>query len=174
MSLSFSSLLESAGARPGRYECGKWFCWRCEGKSPSLSVDGSRELFHCHRCGQGGGRRTLEKELGFELEQPSRAAIRKRERIRQKSEQFAAWAASERLRAAVLLRNTDAAEWEAREAGRAALGRGEPIPEKTWDLLQFAAHVQEAGKIRFSKLCDVAHHLPELMAEFSGAKTEAA
>ena len=57
--LSFSELLERIGARPGRGR--RWWCPKCDGKTPALAINSERGLFYCHRCQWRGGRRTLEQ-----------------------------------------------------------------------------------------------------------------
>ncbi|MBI4463838.1 MAG: hypothetical protein HY647_03945 [Acidobacteria bacterium] len=172
--LSFADLLRNAGAEPPRWGRGKWRCWRCEGKTPALSVDLGREVFYCFRCGWRGGRRALEQELGIEGHKPTSEEIRRRRIVRPEAEKFSRWLRAERLRSARLLRDIGAAELQLRREGRAALGAGRPIAEKVWALLQFAAAIEEMEGRTYERLCDVDAHGATLYQMFTSERRAAA
>jgi len=79
---------------------GRVLCRFHEERTPSLSVDLARGLFHCFSCGAGGGLRKFAELVG---EQPSRtirrreshlqeARLRAAQQARREGERTAAWA----------------------------------------------------------------------------------
>ena len=162
--LAFPELLERTGARPGRGR--RWWCGKCDGKTPVLSVDLVREVFYCHRCESGGGRRTLEGELGIQSHKPNPMEERRRRIVRAEAEQFAEWVRRKRIETAALLRDLDRHEATWREVGREQLAAREPVSEEVFAKLQMLAAWQGHTEGSYLRLCDFEHHAGELYREF--------
>ena len=152
--LPFPELLERAGARPGRGQ--RWWCPRCDGKTPALAVDLDRELFCCHRyrCGWKGGRRALERELGIEAQGPTPAERRKARLVHTEAEDFLAWARRKRIEGAGLLRRLDKADSDWRDVGKKQVAVGEPVSEPVWARLELCWRWQEQAETQWRRLCD--------------------
>lgn len=170
--LPFLELLERAGARPGRGR--KWWCPRCEGRTPALSVDLEREVFYCHRCQWRGGRRALEREPGFEAQEPTPAEQSKARLIHFEAERFENWARRRRMEGAALLRVLDKADADWREVGRQELGSGNPVSERVWARLELCWLWQEQAEAGYSRLCDLENNFSELYNQFTSERRAAA
>ena len=162
---SMCELLERSEARPSRYGR-RWWCPRCEGKTPALAVDLEREVFFCHRCRWKGGRRTLARELGIETDKANPAEQRKALLICGEAERFAEWARRKRIGTAALLRELDGYEIRWREIGRKQLAAGEPVSELVWGKMQAITAWQQEAEARWQRLCEFDQNAPELYEEF--------
>ena len=162
--LTSAELLERAGARPGRGR--RWWCPRCQGRTPALAVDPERELFYCHRCLWRGGRRTLERELGIEAQKPTPAARHRANLIRMEAERFANWARRRRIEEAAVLRTLDKADGDWREVGRKELETHGGVSERTWGRLHLAWLWAELTEQTWQRLCDFEKNAAELYAEY--------
>lgn len=170
--LPFTELLERAGARPGRGR--RWWCPRCDGRTPALAVDLEREVFYCHRCQWRGGRRALERELGIMAEKPTPGERRKARLIRGEAERFAEWARARRIAAAELLRTLDKADADWREEGRQELETDGVVSERTWGRLHLAWLWAERIEETWRRLCDFERNAGELYQEYRSRMREAA
>ena len=137
----FDRLLEQAGHRPAKSGL-RWFCATCPaGKGPALSVDSGREVYFCHRCGRGGSIGTLKKELGIKegrhwTQDERRTYAERKELVERKANRFFEFLKELRRSKVEAFRSAYDRELTARDAGRAALERGQPV---SGDLLQAAA-----------------------------------
>jgi hypothetical protein len=98
---SIGELLHMAGHRPARAGR-KWICASCPpGKSAAMSV--TDEVFFCHRCGVGGNRITLSKDLGLFQKQnwtpkERRQYAKRCEQIERETTRFLTWLTSFRAK----------------------------------------------------------------------------
>ena len=171
--LSFSELLQRDGAIPPRYERGKWKCGHCEGKSWTLSVDLDRELAFCHRCHWKASRRSLERELGLSVAEPTPAERRKARLIRREAEEFSEWARRKRIATAALLRDLDSYERQWREAGLEQLTAGQQVSEGVLAKLRILAMWQGKAETQWRRLCEFESTAPELYEEFVSRRAAA-
>lgn len=162
--LMFTELLERAGAWPGRGR--RWWCPKCQGKTPALAVDPERELFYCHRCQWRGGRLALERELGIEAQKPTPAVRHRANLIRMEAERFADWVRRRRIETAALLRTLDKADADWLEAGRQERETGGRVSERTWRRLHMAWLWAELTEQTWKRLCEFERNAPELYGEF--------
>lgn len=170
LTTSFRDLLEQAGARPARWGK-KWCCGRCpEDSTPSLSVDESRKVFYCFRCGQKGNQKTLERDLGVPVVQPSPAERQEQNLLGAESERFLRWWRWRWRFYRDFNWNLQEIERDARASGIEALAAGEPIPDWISSGLDFAVGKQKELWPELCRLSDMERNFAALYANFQEAK----
>ena len=136
MNSEFQELLITAGHRPAKFGR-RWICRNCQpDKTPALSVDRTREVFYCHRCGVGGGLASLKKEFHIGARKPRR---RRDPRVEWLVERVKAREAEVRASLNAKFRLAIDTEITLRAFGKASLERGESISDTTLQQLCLAA-----------------------------------
>lgn len=142
---NFSELAMQAGIYTTTKR-GKARCPKCpHGKRPSLSVDTTKEVFYCFRCGWGGGRKALERELGIEPSRRTDAERQEWKRLDSEAVRVERWWSWRYCFLRDLNWLLGDIERLAAEDGREALAKGEEVPERVFASLDFA--IQNRRKI---------------------------
>jgi hypothetical protein len=168
---NFCELLERSGAIPPRSSRGKWRCPRCPERKAAMSVDVDAGLYHCHRCGWGGNRRMLEKELGLTAK-PTRTEVRKHRVVKAEATRFDEWLRGERIQTATLIRELSHYEAEWRETGRKQIAARQPVSEMVWNKLREITTWQARAEMRYQILCEPEQHVTELLGEYRTKRKE--